>query len=222
MKFFGRATGLSLWLVCLTGCLHPVPGMFPVKNGQAGETIYVVDHGWHTGIIVKSDKLPAAARPQWSAVDQSKYLEIGWGDEGFYRAEKITSGITLKAMFWRNASVLHVVAMDKEPEAYFPYSAIIRVAITTNGFDGLCDYLSRSYATNSAGRQIDLGKGIYGNSRFFRAVGRYYFPNTCNRWTAGALRATGAPISPFYAVRAENVLNQTRKFGAILQKLSDE
>jgi uncharacterized protein (TIGR02117 family) len=203
------------------GCLGPVQGVFPAASGERTDAIYVVNHGWHTGIVVPSNRLPLYAQPHMDSAKRSRYVEIGWGDDGFYRADKVTSGIALRAMFWRNPAVLHVVAMDAAPDAYFPYSGIIKITVGTNGFDQLCSYLSASYATNALGMPIDLGEGIYGTSRFYRATGHYYFPNTCNKWTARALRATGAPITPFYAVRAANVFNQSRKFGVVVREMSD-
>jgi uncharacterized protein (TIGR02117 family) len=222
MRTLTTAAVLSVLALAGTGCLGPVPGVFPAANGEPTETVFVVNHGWHTGIVVPSARLPVSARPPWDAVAHSKYLEIGWGDDGFYRAEKITSGIAFRAMFWRNPAVLHVVAMDEPPEVYFPYSGIIRITVNINGFNRLCSYLSESYATDPVGAPTDLGKGIYGDSRFYQATGHYYFPNTCNRWTARALRAAGAPITPFYAVRAANVFNQSRRFGVVVRELSDE
>jgi uncharacterized protein (TIGR02117 family) len=207
----------------LTGCLGPVAGVFPPKPGEPTETVFIVNHWWHTGIVVETQALPESARPSWPAAAQSRYLEIGWGDDGFYRAEKPTLGIALRSVFWRNPAVLHVVALDREPIDYFPEGGIVRVAVSTNGFNRLCRYLSASYATQGPGwSPIDLGQGIYGDSRFYRATGHYYFPNTCNVWTARALRSTGAPITPCYAARAENVFNQASEFGTVERGLEDD
>lgn len=205
--------------VLLAGCLGPVQGVFPAGSGQPTQTVYVVNHGWHTGIVVPTAPLPASIRPVWLDVTRHPHLEMGWGDDGFYRAEQVTSGIALRAMFWRNPAVLHVVAVDKPPEVYFAGSGIIAVTVSAEGFRRLCTYLADSYATTDRGEVFDLGTGIYGTSRFYRATGHYYFPNTCNKWTARALRATGAPISPFYALRAENVFSQSRKFGVVVREL---
>ncbi len=200
------------------GCAAPVRGLFPPKPGEKTETVYVVDHGWHTGLILKSDTLPPAAQPEWSGFRGSKYMEVGWGDDGFYRAKTVTLGITLKALFWRNPAVLHVVAMDKPPEIYFPYSGIVRVSVGEEGYRHLCDYLAASYGIDPNGHRVDLGKGIYGESRFYRATGHYYFPNTCNVWTAHALRATGAPISPACSITAGGVFSQAEHFGVLIRK----
>ena len=208
-----------LVLLLLSGCASAVPGLFPVEVGQPSESVYVVNHGWHTGIVIPTDRLPVSAKPEWDAVDRSKYLEIGWGEDGFYRANKVTSGIALRALFWRNPTVLHVVAVDEELKTAFPYSGIVRITVSPEGFHRLCDYLAAAYAVDDNGKQIDLGKGIYGTSRFYRATGHYYFPNTCNKWTARALRTTGAPITPFYAIRAQNVFRQAGHCGRVIQKI---
>jgi hypothetical protein len=59
--------------------------------------------------------------------------------------------------------------------------------------------------------------GLYGQSHFYRALGSYYFPKTCNVWTAGALKASGFAASTVTALTAENVLKQSRRFGRDVQ-----
>lgn len=210
-----KLSALVLLPLVLIGCATPVKNLYPPKPGEKTERIYVVNHGWHTGLIFKSSTLPQNARPDWPAFRGSQYLEVGWGDDGFYRAQKITLGITLKALFWRNPAVLHVVAMDKPPETYFPYSGLIRVDVSEEGYRRLCDYLAASYGADASGHRIDLGKGIYGESRFYRATGHYYFPNTCNVWTARAIRTTGAPITPPICIMAGTVFSQAEHFGTL-------
>ena len=215
-------TFLFIALLLCAGCVAPVAGLYPAKPDAPSETIYVVNHGWHTGLVIPSRHLPESARPPWPSLHSSPFLEVGWGDDGFYRADRVTSGIALRAMFWRNPAVLHIVAVDSNPVAYFAGSGIIQMKISTNGFAALARYLAGSFGTNAAGGKIDLGKGIYGDSRFHRATGHYFFPNTCNKWTARALRSTGSPVSSFYAIRAENVFDQASKCGTVLHQLSDE
>ena len=58
-----------------------------------------------------------------------------------------------------------------------------------------------------------LGQGQYANSRFYAARGKYSLLQTCNTWTARALRSAGLPITSLYAVSAGNVMAQTRPLG---------
>lgn len=100
-------------VVCLLLCSCSTfpQAVAPVNNDFAGQhNIYIVSHGWHTGIVV-----PAAivnrVLPQLDArFAQPKWYEIGWGDKGFYQAQEITSRLTLQAMFWSTGAVMHVVA----------------------------------------------------------------------------------------------------------------
>lgn len=212
----------ALFFIVLAGmrCAGPVQGLFPPARDEPTETIFVVNHGWHTGIVVPTDRLPRQALPSWMPALRSRFIEMGWGDDGYYRAENVTSGMAARALIFSNPAVLHVVAMNSRPDTAFPSSGVIRITLSREGFQNLCRFLIDSYAFGADGEPVDLGKGLYGTSRFYRATDRYYFPNTCNRWTARALRAAGTPITPFYAIMAENVFSQCRKFGVVLREPS--
>jgi hypothetical protein len=64
---------------------------------------------------------------------------------------------------------------------------------------------------------MSLGPGLYGNSRFYLSRETYHLFNTCNVWTARALRAAGLPITPARAISVESLMSQARKFGAVVQ-----
>jgi uncharacterized protein (TIGR02117 family) len=192
--------------------------VFPPDAATPAHRIYVVNHGWHTGLVVKADELPPAARPPASVLRQAPYIEMGWGDEGFYRAQRITPELVVLAIFWPTPTILHMVAVEGEVAHYFGESGLIAVDLSEEGHRRLCDFIANSYQRDAWGDPIDSGPGIYGASRFYRAAGSYYFPNTCNKWTARGLRAAGCPITPCYAIRAENVFRQTRRFGEVIHE----
>ena len=206
-------------LFALSGCATSTR-IFPPKPGEKTETIYLVDQGKHCDIIARIVALPPAARPGWKMPPHTTYLwaEYGWGDDGFYNAKKITLGITLKALFWKNPAVLHVVAMDKTPEKYFPYAGLIRINISEEGSRRFGDFLAATFKTDAAGHHHERGPGIYGESRFYDATGYYYFPNTCNVWTAHSLRAAGLPICLFNSVLATPVFDQASHYGTVIKR----
>jgi hypothetical protein len=70
---------------------------------------------------------------------------------------------------------------------------------------------------DQAGRVKLLGPGLYDNGRFYLSGESYHLHNTCNVWTARALRAAGFPIIPAFATRVENLMMQARKFGVVVQ-----
>jgi hypothetical protein len=91
------------------------------------QTIYVTSNGWYTGIVIDGSKLGAEMVFLEEYFGKNLYYELGWGDRGFYTANEITSGLTLRAMFWPTSSVMHVVALHTNPKSYFKNSEVIGV-----------------------------------------------------------------------------------------------
>src|SRR5262245_29683781 len=88
-------------------------------------TLYIVSHGWHSGIVVERADLEKRM-PRFVAGTE-KYLEIGWGEERFYQARETSLGMALRAVLWPNPSVLQVVPFGDEPRRYFPRSEVSEV-----------------------------------------------------------------------------------------------
>jgi len=221
MESVAKALVSLLFLMFLAGCFASVESLYPPTPGQPHETVYVVNHGGHTGLVFEKDKLSKQAKPPCEQFKGSRYIEVGWGDEGFYQAQRVTSGVALRAVLWPTTTVLHIVGMDRPAQQYFTRSGIIKVDLSKPGFQRLCSFLASSYFRDAQGSVIDLGPGTYDNSRFYKATGKYFFPKTCNVWTAKALRSAGCPITPFCAIGARNVFRQTEKFGTVIRKMSE-
>ena len=212
-----QLVSLTVLALLCTGCLGPKKELFPPAAAAPCKTIHVVSHGWHTGVIISRADISTNIWPAQRDFAPFESVEVGWGDDGFYRCDKITLAITLKALFWPTPSVLQVVGFNGPPEREFPESQVIRVELSPEGFKRLCIFIDRAYARTAAGRAIPLGPGLYGTSEFYRANGSYYFPKTCNSWTASALRSAGCPMTPLWSVTAGSVMSQARRFGTVLQ-----
>jgi uncharacterized protein (TIGR02117 family) len=185
---------------------------------QEGDiSIYVLGHGWHTGIVVPRAHIPDHLWPAHRELPESKYVEVGWGDKAYYQAEKATIWVALQAALVPTPSVLHLVWFDLPVTQYFVASDIIEVRLSSQDFNNLCAFIGAAYKRDEHGKTIHLGPGLYGNSAFYLATGSYHLFNTCNNWIAKALRAAGCPISPGQAMTAGNVLAQTRRFGQVLR-----
>jgi uncharacterized protein (TIGR02117 family) len=222
-----RSTVLAFLACGLGGCLWPQPAHNPLVRGniqqaayeQTGEkTVYVVGHGWHTGVVLPVKEISPEIWPEVEDYRTLDYVEFGWGDEGFYRAEKITPSLVAKAALLPTPSVMHVAGFPGTVLSFYDASDVIEVRLDDDEFDGLCRFISNSFARDSAGQSESLGAGLYGASKFYRAEGKYYLPKTCNIWTAKALRAAGRPVSTPTSLTAESVLRQSRGFGRELQQ----
>lgn len=179
----------------------------PDRNGE----IHVISHGWHTGVIVPGHVAEKNMPFLQEHFQNAKTCEFGWGDKGFYMADKITTKIALKAMFMADGSVVHVVALHDDIKKEFPHSRKALLAFSEIELDSLCGYLGSSFHRDASGRVGLLKKGLYGDIQFYEGVGRYHIMNTCNKWTAKALLSGGCDISPFAKLTASSVMSWAQK-----------
>jgi uncharacterized protein (TIGR02117 family) len=196
------------------------PALWPPAPGAPSIEVFVVNHGYHAGIIVPRAALAEAASRRglaalgYLAVRFADFdrLEIGWGDERFYRevptVQSLTVALALRALFRPgNASVLHVVGVGADPRATFGNSDLVRIDLSEAGFARLADRLDASFARGEGGGPpLELGRGLYGTSLFFRANGTFHLFNVCNHWLAGLLDAAGVPTAPVPATLPSGLL----------------
>ena len=202
---------LLLALLFLTwGCLGPITELYPDNVEDRPVPVYVVQVGWHAGLVVESEHL-GNAFPDHENMPEAAYLKIGWGDDKYYPDPDPSFGILLRAIFWPSRSVLHVVGMDVPVSQYFPNSDVVTLHLTEKGMEELTGFVSRYFRRDDEQGPIYHSYGRYGNSAFFKSEGRYYFPKTSNTWTARALRSAGVPITPIYGITARNVMRQAKR-----------
>jgi uncharacterized protein (TIGR02117 family) len=186
--------------------------LWPPAPGAPITEVFIVNHGYHAGIAVPPAALAEqASRRGLSALGyvatrfaDFDWLEIGWGDEGFYRyvptADSLSAAMALRALFRPgNPSVLHVVGVNNDPRAMFANSEVVRVGLSDAGFARVADMLDSTFARSNGVMPQELGPGLYGTSLFFRANGAFHLFNVCNHWTARVLDAAGVPTAPVLA-----------------------
>jgi uncharacterized protein (TIGR02117 family) len=187
------------------------------KMDRPEKVVYVLGHGWHTGIVVKREDIPMGIWPERDDFPDAIYLEAGWGDKDFYLAPKASFGLALKAALQATPSVLHIVGFRIPAQDYYPQSDIIEVGLSQTDFENLCKFIHDTYQRDANGRAIYLGRGLTAHSSFYLAHGKYHLFNTCNNWVAKALKAAACPIRPGQATTAGNVIEQTRQFGRVIR-----
>ncbi|MGH8353723.1 MAG: DUF2459 domain-containing protein [Pseudomonas sp.] len=180
-------------------------------TGGGWRTFYVVNHGLHTGLAIARPDLLRVLPALAEASGAGDFVEFGWGDEDFYRAPQATLGLTLGALFWSKAAVLHVVEIAGDPRRRFAGSEVIEVRVTEDGYRQLLAFLAGTFTRSAGGALATLGPGQYGESRFYQAEGSYSLFYTCNTWVAEALAVSGCPVSPRVVVTAGNVMSQLRQ-----------
>jgi uncharacterized protein (TIGR02117 family) len=187
--------------------------LWPPAPGAPITEIVIVNHGYHAGIAVPRAALAEqASRRGLSALGyiatrfaDFDWLEIGWGDAGFYRyvptAESLTPELALRALFRPgNPSVLHVVGVKNDPRAMFANSDVVPIGLSDAGFARAADMLDSTFARDKGSLMPEeLGPGLYGTGLFFRANGTFHLFNVCNHWIARVLDSAGIPTAPLLA-----------------------
>lgn len=204
---------LIIGLIVLACSSKPYVINTPIEPISGEKTrIYLLNHGWHTGIVIPAADIHQNLTELQDRYGAAAYIEFGWGDEEFYQAKEITIGLTLKAIFWPTSAVVHTAAKNDSFYIYFPAGDILAIDLNRDGYTSLLQYISNSFYKDEQDKIIELNPGIYGNSQFYKGVGIYYLFNTCNRWTAKALKSGGLDLKPIFNLTAEHTMKSARKY----------
>ncbi len=214
-----RITFVLILISGLFGCSFKpvVAGNSEPFSGVGAHEIYVVSHGWHTGLVAPAKAMQARIPALQGRFGDVGYLEFGWGDKGFYQADEITLGLTVRAMLWPTESVMHVVAVSQSLRDYFPDSEVVTLCLTDDALLSLTQFLASSFKRNESDDVMPLQSGMYGDSQFYQGEGDYYLMNTCNKWTAQGLRSVGMNISPSFKLTADSVMDHLKKEMSLLR-----
>jgi uncharacterized protein (TIGR02117 family) len=197
--------------------------LYPVPAGEEPVAIYLADHGHHAGLIVRVADLERFAQSGDAGVlsalfaryQNYSWIEIGWGDEQFYRFAPTLSHVTVSMAFsalagFNDKTVLHVVGLSQAPDIVFRHSDVQRVELSSRGMETVLAGIAGSFFLDDDGLPVELGKGIYGPSLFYRATGRYSVLNTCNAWLGRLLTSAGLKISPVATVTSAGLMTELR------------
>ena len=211
MRVVMRVVCLLVVVFYLNGCATLSVNSKTTRKCETPRVLYVVSHGWHTGLVLNRRSLVEVLPFLAEDVRGGEYVEIGWGDERFYQAQTVTAGLALRAILWPTSSVLHVVAFQGPPQRYFSQSRVVELSVTQASYRDLLAFVARSFTRTSDNALIRLGPGLYGDSWFYHAEGVFHAFNTCNTWVAEAIEKTGYPISSRTTLTAQGILSQLRR-----------
>jgi uncharacterized protein (TIGR02117 family) len=242
LRTAARHVGISLAIAALVFVVATIAtarwgdrNLWPPGPDAPTTEVFVVSHGYHAGIVVpRAALVDQASRRGLSALGyiatrfaDFDRLEIGWGDEGFYRevstAVSLTMALAMRALFRPgNPSVLHVVGVNGDPRAMFASSDLVRVDLSGAGFARLADMLDATFARGQGRFEPEeLGPGLYGMSLFFRANGTFHLFHVCNHWIADLLDAAGIPTAPVLATLPAGLLLDLKWRSSLLQLSHD-
>ena len=70
-----------------------------ISRDVSAHTIWVIDHGWHTAIVVRRSAVDTTIWPEIDDFPDAAFVEVAWGDRDFYMAERGTAWLAVKAAF---------------------------------------------------------------------------------------------------------------------------
>jgi len=201
-----------LVVVVLAGGCAPGVAERPLGRGdEPALSVWVLDHGWHTAIVVRRADIERALWPEVDDFPEATFVEVAWGDRDFYMATSPSVWLAIKAAVRTSGSVLHVVGFDPPPATSFPGAEVVEIRLPPPGFAAMTRFISDEYRRDEARRPIRLAPGLYAASGFYAARSPYHLFNTCNTWVARALQAGGLPVTPSGTLTAGGVMQQVRE-----------
>ena len=145
---------ISTWAI---GCVAPsrtgqlVSESHLQANPARTGTIYLIRHGWHTGLALKRAEIPASAWPESQLLEDANFIEVGWGDEAYLRSSFMNPFVMLNAAFLPSRSAIHVAGIRHSPENFFAHSQIVKIPVTDQQMHSLCRFIHDSYARDDTG-----------------------------------------------------------------------
>lgn len=211
-----RAAAAACLLMGLLTCGYAAP---QPDAPSAERTIYVVRHGWHTGVVFRAADLPADS-PLRREFPQADHVEAGWGDRDYYMTPDPGVGLGLRALLWPTPGALHIVGLSGPPWVEFPEASIVELGVSRAGLERMHERVRSSFKPDGSGPLRRLGPGLYGDGRFYASLEDFHALKTCNVWTAQVLRAGGLPVTPGAALTAGMLLGQLAPHGRTIHSES--
>jgi hypothetical protein len=146
---------LCLLVITALGCAGTPPAVRWLADDQPHRRVYLVSHGWHTGLVLERRDLPAGTLPEAADFPGASYLEIGWGDRAYYPAKDPGLWLMLAATLWPTPGVLHVVGFDESVVKYFPKSEVLEIRLGASEFDRLARHIDASFERTDRARKLD-------------------------------------------------------------------
>jgi uncharacterized protein (TIGR02117 family) len=178
------------------------PKLYPGPSGEARTTVYLVDNGFHSNLVVPREALFARPHPAALAAAQASdrpWLSIGWGDAKFYTQDGASLGRAfsgLRALLLPgNRSVVLIEGLPGSPDRIYA-NGVHRIDLTDIGLERALARVDRSLTLDAGGQPQKTQGPRQADQAFFRSGEHFSLVHLCNHWIADLLNAAGLPTTP--------------------------
>lgn len=174
---------LCMGVLILSGCATPPPQA--CTPGAAGPSVWLVDRGWHTELLVPASAITGPLRQATGRFPAASFLAFGYGKRDWITAEE-QDLLTLISGPIPGPGVVEITGRFGLP------ANAIRLPLGSAGMAGLIDFLTASLVDPAAAPVVVSRFGQH----FHDARRSYSLAYTCNTWVAEALAAAGLAVRP--------------------------
>jgi hypothetical protein len=175
-------------------CAAPQPSCRPV---------FIVHSAWHAAIVLRKGDIASDRVPELADFPDAQFVEFSWGDKDYFPNPDAGVFAGLKAAFWSSGSVLHLVGLSSDWQAFYAGAEIIELR--------LLDFVAKTFSRPAPADRAQSHPGLFAHSYFYPATRRFSLLRTCNGWVAEALESAGLPIAPSYVITAGQLAEQIGK-----------
>jgi uncharacterized protein (TIGR02117 family) len=197
----GVAIGALVLFVLFTA-RHGDARLYPGAPGEAKTTVYLVENGFHSNLVVPRAALFAKPHPAALATAMATdkpWVSIGWGDAKFYTGQgfglgRLFSGLRALLMPG-NRSVVHIEGLANTPDRVYA-DGVHPLRVSDAGLERILGRVDKSLAMDSDGQPQRTEGPRQADEGFFHSVEHFSLTHLCNHWTADLLDAAGLPTTP--------------------------
>lgn len=176
------------------------PALYPASPDAPSVTVWVVDNGFHSDLVLPAGLLRArggASAEALKALPATPFVAVGWGDATFFPdAAPVLARPRegLRALFAPdNASVIRIQPLARPPAQTYD-ETVLRLRLSQAGFERLARRLDGSF-TPAPKLAPPLPRRPQ-DARYFPSRERFGLLHLCNDWTAELVSAAGVPTRP--------------------------
>lgn len=198
-------------LLCLSVNSQALTGHYRESENQRQHEIFVLQAGWHTGIVMRTAEISPDDWPEVTGYRKSIFVDIGWGDERFYQADGNPPGLAARAALIPTSSVIHIVPFSIAPSGlYGQGSRVKRILATPGQFSALSRIIAQSFERDMDGQPIKSNLREDSHN-FFKSRDKYHLFNTCNTWVVRCLQQAGFNVSPAGVITKQHLIRALEK-----------